>query len=111
MSQNVEVKRRRVVVTTHALQQFISRNPELADLPWEQIRKRIADEVRVAIAEGRVENHKTDGFVLYAEKRKQLPPKQRFVCSEDGRHAWIIVREDHGDDVVVTSLTRAGVRR
>ena len=55
-------------------------------------------------------NHKIDGFVLYGQKRKNLPERERFVWSDDGKMAWIIKRDDQ-NDIVLTTLTRAGHSR
>lgn len=71
------------------------------------IRFEIRQAVYAAIAAGRVRNHKIKGFGLYGAKRKQLPPSQRFVFTEDETRGWIIVREADVD-VVITSLSRTG---
>lgn len=98
-----------IVVTAHAVERATGRY-RLNGAPVDVVRRRISEEVRAAVAAGRVRNHKIDGFLLYHEKRKQLPPGKQFVYSADEQHAWIVVRQ--GDaDVVVTSLSRPGVRR
>ena len=98
---------RRIVVTPHALEQAAQR---LHRPPSGMLRAWVIEEVEAAIDTGRVANHKLDGFLLYGQKRSQLPGRQRFAYSEDERHAWIVVRDEDAD-VVVTSLFRVGVCR
>jgi hypothetical protein len=67
---------------------------------------------------GRVRTTRPSGFGLYAghnrKQKKDLPPGQMFVsCSEDYSHGYIVTRDSNSDEtyVVITTLSRAGVRR
>jgi hypothetical protein len=78
--------------------------------PFRVVEKEIHDCVETAIAEGRVFNHRPEGFVLYGKKHNNLSPGHRFVqCHDD--YGFIVKRDPAGDDIVVTMLTRAGVRK
>lgn len=96
---------RTLILTRHSIHQARSRG-------WQgngKLEEQMRETVKEAIREGRVSNHKIDGFVLYGERRKMLPSRQRFVWSGDGRWGFIISREADGRDYVVTTLSRAGV--
>jgi hypothetical protein len=72
---------RDLLVSLHAVDQYRRRRTDRRH--FHPIEREIADAVREAIAAGRVANHKTEGFVLYGEKRKNLPDRERFVWTED----------------------------
>lgn len=113
---------RKVVVTDHAVFAYIARNgtplagskrSELSDRDlnlFRRMRFEIHECVRQAIAEGRILNHKPDGFVLYRQKRRQLPDGQRFVYCDEST-GFIVKRLPGGEDIVVTTLTKVGVAR
>lgn len=89
--------------TTEDLQHLIKVYNDLAD--------EIRQCVRYALAEGKVLKRKPEGFVLYGQKNGSLPQGHRFVrCSDDSNYGFIIKRIEE-EDVVITTLTRAGVRR
>jgi hypothetical protein len=49
--------------------------------------------------------------LLYGERRQQLPEGQRFIyCGEEPRLGFIVKRSPQ-ETVVVTTLTRTGVRQ
>lgn len=78
--------------------------------PFRVVEQEVHDCVEAAFAAGRVFNHKPEGFILYGAKNKNLPAGQRFVqCSDD--YGFIVKREPGGDDIVITMLSRVGVRK
>lgn len=100
---------RKLVVVQHAVDRLRQRNCD--DRSDEELRDEIVREVRAAIGSSRIANHKIDGFLLYREKRKPFQhDRDRFVWTEDSSVAWIVRRLD-GADIVLTTLSRAGVRR
>jgi hypothetical protein len=99
---------RGILVSMHAVDRYRRRN-NIPREPLRQTEQRISDCIRLAISEGRIFNHKPNGFLLYGEKRKQLPSEQRFVqCDES---YGFIIRRAPGEDIVLTMLSKAGVRR
>ncbi|MDQ5820572.1 MAG: hypothetical protein M3540_03940 [Actinomycetota bacterium] len=98
-----------VIVTPHAVEQFQRRFHDTRASG--DVRQEIEDEVRLAIAEGRIQDHKTAGFGLYGRKPRggtRLLGMQRFVWSEDQQRAWIVDRQPH-ETVVITTLSRTQV--
>lgn len=132
--------RRRLIVSRHAVAAYGRRRNDprslaiLAGVEWslDKLRREgfpqeelerlldfyreLEDEIREcvmsALAEHRMLDYKPPGFVLYRRKKTALPPGQRFVrCDEDSNYGFILKRTSDGDDVVVTTLTKVGVRR
>lgn len=96
-------KLKRVGYTTEDLKHLI-------DL-YNELDAEIRQCVSYALAERMTLKRKPEGFVLYGQKPEPLPPGHRFVrCSEDSNYGFIVKREEE-HDIVVTTLTRAGVRR
>ena len=78
--------------------------------PFLVVHDEIAECVAEGIREGRMFDHKPKGFILYGRKGTALDPRHRFVqCDES--YGFIIDRNPNGNDVVVTMLSRAGVRK
>lgn len=76
-----------------------------------ELEQEIAACVGYGLENGLALNHKPQGFVLYKRKSAALPPGQRFVrCEEDAPYGFIVQR-DRGKDVVLTTLSRVGVRK
>lgn len=76
---------------------------------FRQLRGEILACVRRGLAEGRVFDHKPQGFVMY-HKKNRLPERQRFVqCSDD--HGFVLKQLTTGEELIVTCLSRVGVRR
>jgi len=103
---------RTIIVSHHATEALRNRQHVRAvdKRPFHLVEREIHDCVEKAIAERRILNHKPEGFVLYGTKNKNLPAGQRFVqCHDD--YGFIIKREPSGDDIVLTMLTRVGVRQ
>ena len=88
--------------------------PERADQLitfYNELERDIRECVQYGIKNGLATRHKPPGFVLYRRKRDELPDGQRFVrCDEQSPYGFIVQRED-GEDVVMTTLSRAGVRK
>lgn len=130
---------RRLIVTRHAVSQYSLRRNDSrsllllekvnwnlgklieegytrADLKdfinlYNELDREIRDCVRSALAEGRELDRKPKGFVLYRRKDNRLPEGQVFVrCDEESNYGFIIKREE-SEDVVMTTVTKAGVRR
>jgi hypothetical protein len=95
---------RTLIVSHHAVHRYKDRRRD--GRSWEVIEREIADTVRLALAEGRVARQKMNGFRLYREKPRQLPPGERFVWDEEATVAWIVRRHNSGQDVVQTTLMR-----
>jgi hypothetical protein len=103
---------RSILVSHHATEALRNRQHVRAvdKRPFRVVEQEIHDCVEKAIAEGRVFNHRPEGFVLYGRKNRQLPGGQRFVqCDDD--YGFIVKRDPLGDDIVLTMLTRVGVRK
>lgn len=76
-----------------------------------ELEREIAACVGYALDNGLALTTKPDGFVLYKRKRDRLPDGQRFVrCEEDSAYGFIVKRDPNGKDVVLTTLSRVGVR-
>jgi hypothetical protein len=77
-----------------------------------QLEREIATCVGYGLEHGLAATHKPQGFVLYGRKSNALPDGQRFVrCEEDSAFGFIVQRDPSGKDVVMTTISRAGVRR
>jgi hypothetical protein len=80
--------------------------------PVRMLIDKIEEWVRCGLEAGNVLNYKPEGFVLFGSHRDALPPGQRFVwCGEEPRFGFVIKRDPAGPDVVLTTITRVGVRR
>ena len=101
---------RPIVVTAHAIEAFSRRRQDSRS--WSILEEEIRACVEEGLRAGFVFNHRPTGFVLYRRKNTNLPPGQRFVqCDPDSDYGFILKRTEEEGDVVVTTLTRAGVRR
>lgn len=77
-----------------------------------ELEREIAACVGYALENGMALTHKPKGFVLYGRKSNALPDGQRFVrCEEDSSYGFIVKRDPAGKDVVLTTLSRVGVRK
>lgn len=101
---------RPIIVTAHAIEAYARRRVD--NRPWRVLEDEIRECVTVGLRAGLVFNHRPPGFVLYRRKNTNLPPGQRFViCDKESNYGFILKRDPLEVDVVVTTLTRAGVRR
>lgn len=101
---------RPIIVTAHAIEAYSRRRQDKR--PWRVLEEEIRECVAAGIEAGLVFNHRPKGFVLYRRKNANLPPGQRFVqCDSDSNYGFILKRHPDEGDIVVTTLTRAGVRR
>lgn len=97
----------RILQTTrHSLEQAVSRRlvDNIADA-YDAVQSGVAEALRA----GRVADEKVDGFVLYGRKPTRLADGYRFCWNEDRSYGWVI-RRDEGRDLVITTISRAGVR-
>jgi hypothetical protein len=94
---------RKVVVTTHAIDR--ARQRRWQDAWGVEIRNRIVDEVKAAINNGRMQDHKPKQWRLYREKPRTLTGGERFVWTEDDQLGWIVKLQQH-EIIVVTTLHR-----
>lgn len=101
---------RQLIVTNHAIQAYRRR---LRDTRKDHVlEEEIRDCVGAALEAGLVYDRRPPGFVLYRRKSDKLPPGQRFVqCDRDSNYGFILKRTKEEGDIVVTTLTKAGVRR
>lgn len=101
---------RPIIVTAHAIEAYSRRRSDRRR--WDVLEKEIRQCVEAGIREGLVFNHRPQGFVLYRRKNTNLPPGQRFVmCDKESNYGFILKRDTEEGDIVVTTLTRAGVKR
>lgn len=101
---------RPIIVTAHAIEAYSRRRQD--NRPWNVLEEEIRECVATGIRAGLIFNHRPTGFVLYRRKNTNLPPGQRFVqCDKESNYGFILKRDPLEGDVVVTTLTRAGVRR
>ena len=100
---------RPIIVTTHAIDAYRRR---LRDGRNDSaLEEEIRDCVAAAIKAGLIYDRRPQGFVLYGRRSDKLPPGQRFVqCDRDSNYGFILKRTTDEGDIVVTTLTRAGVR-
>lgn len=78
---------------------------------YNELEHDIRECVQYGLENGLATRSKPPGFVLYRRKRDELPDGQRFVrCEKDAPYGFIVQRED-GEDVVMTTLSRVGVRK
>lgn len=79
---------------------------------YNELERDIRDCVLYGLENGLATRNKPPGFVLYRRKRDDLPDGQRFVrCEEDSSYGFIVQRDPGGEDVVLTTLSRVGVRK
>jgi hypothetical protein len=79
---------------------------------YNELESEISECVRFGLENGLAERKKPPGFVLYRRKNDSLPDGQRFVrCDEESSFGFIVQRDPAGPDVVLTTITRVGVRR
>lgn len=130
---------RELVVTRHAVASYSRRRNDhrslrlLANADWnpDRVRKmygpeevdqllafyfeleqEIATCVSYALENGLALSRKPAGFVLYKRKSDALPDGQKFVrCDEDSAYGFIVKRDPAGQDIVLTTLSRVGVRK
>ena len=102
---------RPIIVTNHAVDAYRRRRND--QRTTKAIRIEIQECVKAALESGRVLAERPPGFTLYGRKKKTtLPPGQRFVqCDEDSDFGFILKRTVDDGDIVVTTITRAGVQR
>lgn len=102
------MKKRPIIVTTHAIEAFARRLRDERD--HFEIAAEIRECVAMALESGHVYDHRPKGFVLYGRKNNAMPPGQRFVqCDQDSNIGFIIKRTRDEGDIVVTTLTKAGI--
>jgi hypothetical protein len=100
---------RPIIVTAHAIEAYSRRTRD--ERHWRVLEEEIRECVARGIEAGLIFNHRPPGFVLYRRKNTNLPPGQRFVqCDTDSNYGFILKRDPEEGDVVVTTLTRVGVR-
>lgn len=119
---------RPIIVTRHAIETYGRRRNDgrlrtlednLWDLAIEEVKEayfgleqEIRDCVRMGVRSGLIFNHRPKGFLLYGRRNTNLPPGQRFViCDKKSNYGFIIKRTVDEGDIVVTSLTKAGVSK
>lgn len=78
---------------------------------YRTMEQEIRDCVAEALAEGKALRRKPQGFVLYKRRHKELPPGQKFVQCDDESNYGFIVKTIPEGEIVVTTITRAGVRK
>lgn len=99
-----------IVVTNHAVHQY--RRRRMDKRPFDVLAEEIRECVTAGLDAGLIFNHRPKGFVLYRRKNTNLPPDQRFVlCDREADYGFILKRNPEEGDIVMTTLTRAGVRR
>lgn len=97
----------KVHVSLHAIDMYRSRRANARSL--RAVEDDIREMVSKTISEGRVLNHRPADFILYgrAKRTKELAPGQWFApCGDVG----FILKKEGKTWIVVTMLTRAGVR-
>lgn len=101
-----------VIVSHHATKALRERRRAIKDdgRPFRDVEQEIHDCVSQALEEGRVFDHKPDGFVLYRRRSNRLPDGQRFVqCHHD--YGFVVKTDEREDIIVLTMLSRVGVRK
>lgn len=101
-----------LTITRHAVIQYCKRRNDKR--PFQVVEDEIRDCVSTALESGYIFDRRPKGFLLYGRHSDVLPEGQRFVqCDKDANYGFIVKR--HTDpaegDVVVTTLTKAGVHR
>ena len=100
---------RPIIVTKHAIEVYRRRMND--NRPYPVVMKEIERCVAAGLEAGLVFRRRPPGFVLYRRKTAEMPPGQRFVqCHSDADYGFILKRKTDEGDVVVTMVTRAGVR-
>lgn len=108
-----DAPRRKLIVTNHALDQFRARRRAQGEGDYRDgiLRVEIRDMVTAALeTPSMVLDHKPAGFILYRDKRGgRLAPGQIFVRPHDDY--GFIVKQTDTENVIVTMISRVGVRR
>ena len=97
----------KIHVSVHAIEAYRRRRANERSI--RAVEHDIREMVSKTISEGRVLNHRPDDFLLYGRARstKQLAEGQWFApCGDIG----FILKRDGKEWIVVTMLTRTGVR-
>lgn len=97
-----------ILVSDHAVRAYRQRTSTWKS--FHVLEREISNCIKRALKAGRELDHKPEGFVLYGRKSNRLPAGQRFVqCTDD--YGFILKPIEGDTHVVVTMITRAGVRR
>ena len=101
---------RKLIITKHAIEAYSRRR--LDRRPYRVLEQEIRECVEEGLKKGIVWDQRPLGFVLYRRRKASLPLGQRFVqCDPDSNYGFILKRTEEEGDIVVTTLTKAGVRR
>jgi hypothetical protein len=101
--------KRPIIVTAHAVDMYRRRLNDRR--PYRIVADEIKECVEEALRTGLIFDQRPPGFALYRSKGA-MPPGQRFVqCDTDSRFGFILKRTPDEGDIVVTTLTKAGVRK
>lgn len=101
---------RPITVTKHAVEMFARRKNDRR--PYRLIEQEIRECVSIALERGNIYERRPEGFLLYGRKKGAMPPGQRFVrCDEESNYGFVIKRTTDEGDIVLTTLTRAGVNK
>lgn len=101
---------RKITVTKHAVETYARRKNDRR--PAKVIAAEIRECVAIAIERGNIYDQRPDGYLLYGRKRRDMPAGQRFVrCDEESNYGFVIKRTTDEGDIVITTLTKAGVNK
>ena len=105
-----EKRRRKIIITKHAIETYARRRVDKR--PYRVLEAEIRECVEAGLAAGHVFDERPPGFVLYRRRSSAMPPGQRFVqCDPESNYGFILKRNPEEGDIVVTTLTKAGVRK
>lgn len=104
-----EATPKKFTVTDHALQAYRRRYP--GRLSRKALEAEIFEHVSQGIEAGYVLRSKPEGFRLYGQRAGNLPAGQRFVYRQPNASVGFIVKRLPQEDIVITTLTRAGAHR
>lgn len=100
---------RPITVTRHAITTYRSRVLRGRSRP--DLEEEIRQYVERGLKEGLSSRKRPAGFTLFRSTESALPPEHRFVrSSPDSRFGFIVKRTLDEGDIVLTTLTKAGVR-
>lgn len=102
---------RPIIVTSHAVQAYQRRLNDKRSYPV--LEREIRECVELALKKGMVYSRRPEGFLLYGRKKdaRILPPGQSFVrCDKQSNFGFILKHTDDEGDIVLTTITRVGVR-
>jgi hypothetical protein len=104
-------ERRPIIVTSHAVQTYQRRRADKRSFPV--LEEEIRQCVETGIEKGLVFETRPPGFLLWGRQKKNiLPPGQRFIqCDQGANYGFIVKRTTDEGEIVITTLTRAGVHR